>query len=73
MEHHCHARNCKTNVKPELLMCYKHWKIVPKHIQSEVWANYRVGQCDDKNPSKEWHIAADKAIEFVWNKEQSLK
>lgn len=69
MEHHCHARNCTTPVKPELLMCLKHWRMVPKKLQQEVWKHYRPGQCDDKEPSEEWFKAADAAILAVFEKE----
>ena len=72
MSHHCHARNCQTPVKPELLMCFRHWKIVPRKIQQAVWKYYRPGQCDDKQPSPEWHQAADAAIGFVANQEGFL-
>ena len=73
IEHHCHALGCKTLVPPELLMCLKHWRMVPKDIQKRVWAHYRDGQCDDKNPSKEWHQAADEAINAVAIKEGIIK
>jgi hypothetical protein len=65
MSHHCHARGCTTTVKPELLMCWQHWRVVPKKIQMAVYAAYRPGQCDDKNPSEAWHVAADAAIGYV--------
>lgn len=63
--HHCHAVGCTKEIKPELLMCLKHWRHVPREIQKRVWATYRPGQCDDKSPSIQWHIAADAAIEAV--------
>ena len=64
-DHHCHAYRCKTLVPPERLMCLKHWRMVPKPLQQSVWEHYRDGQCDDKNPSEDWHKAADAAIHFV--------
>jgi hypothetical protein len=64
-DHTCHARDCGTPVKPELLMCLRHWRMVPRAIQRAVWSTYRPGQCDDKQPSLEWHRAADAAIGFV--------
>jgi hypothetical protein len=70
MNHHCHARGCSTPCKPERLMCKRHWAMVPKELQKAVWDTYRPGQCDDKNPSREWHEAADAAILTVWEKEQ---
>jgi len=69
MTHHCHARNCTTAVPPEKLMCLRHWRMVPKAIQREVWKHYRPGQCDDKKPSEAWHRAADAAIAAVHDKE----
>lgn len=69
MEHHCHARGCLVEVKPEMLMCFQHWRQVPQKIQRAVWKHYRSGQCDDKRPSLEWHEAADAAIGFIARKE----
>lgn len=69
MVHTCHARGCSAPVKPELLMCFKHWRMVPRAIQRAVWAAYRPGQCDDKRPSKEWHAAANAAIGAVARQE----
>lgn len=51
-------------------MCLKHWRMVPRAIQQRVWGEYRQGQCDDKNPSKAWHSAADAAIAAVAAKER---
>lgn len=69
MRHTCHARNCETECKPEMLMCPKHWRMVPAHIQKAVYKHYRPGQCDDKKPSQAWHDAADAAIKAVSAKE----
>jgi hypothetical protein len=52
-------------VRPELLMCRMHWRLVPLRIQRAVWAAYRPGQCDDKRPSAAWTRAADAAIAHV--------
>lgn len=69
--HRCHAKYCMTPVKPELLMCSRHWRALPKHLQTAVWDTYRPGQCDDKNPSSAWHKAADAAIQFIANLERT--
>jgi hypothetical protein len=71
--HCCHARGCRVSTKPEMLMCFRHWKMVPRDIQRWVWRTYRPGQCDDKRPSKEWHAAADAAIAAVFRAEQLSK
>ena len=65
MEHTCHARGCNKTCKPQLLMCYKHWCMVPQKLRNAVYEHYREGQCDDKDPSEEWHIAANAAIGYV--------
>jgi len=65
LPHTCHARDCGEPVPPELLMCRKHWRMVPRNIQRAVWAAYRPGQCDDKQVSDAWMRAADAAIGFV--------
>jgi hypothetical protein len=63
--HHCHAHGCTVATSPEMLMCRRHWFMVPKPIQLAVWRTYRPGQCDDKQPSAAWHAAADAAIQAV--------
>lgn len=68
--HLCHANGCATEVPPEKLLCRKHWAMVPKKLQTEVWRHYRAGQCDDKRPSKEWLAAAKVAIDAVEKKER---
>lgn len=54
-------------------MCLPHWRMVPRHMQQAVYAHYRVGQCDDKRPSREWLDAADAAIDYVFELEKSEK
>jgi hypothetical protein len=68
--HTCHIPDCNVGVKPELLMCLVHWKMVPKALQREVWRHYRRGQCDDKQPSAEWIAAAHAGIAAVQSKRQ---
>lgn len=60
-DHLCHAYGCEKMIKPELLCCAEHWRMVPDVIQKEVWAAYRRGQEQDKKPSIDWLIAADRA------------
>lgn len=69
MGHHCHATNCTTDVPPEMLMCRKHWRMVPRKLQGRVWSTYRDGQCDDWNPSTEYCVAAADAVKAVAEKE----
>lgn len=74
MAHTCHAKGCKTNCKPEYLMCPRHWRMVPRRVQLAVYKYYQPGQCQgDPAPSKEWHVAADAAIRCVFEAEQSKR
>jgi hypothetical protein len=59
--HHCHAFGCTTPCRPTLLMCARHWSMVPKDIQAEVYSTYKKGQCDTKTPSRDWIKASLKA------------
>lgn len=68
--HHCHASGCAVHTAPDLLMCRKHWYMVPRPLQLAVWRTYRRGQCEDMNPSSAWHTAADAAIGAVALKER---
>lgn len=52
-------------MRPTLLMCPSHWRLVPASIRRAVYAAYRRGQCDDKRPSAAWHEAASAAIGYV--------
>lgn len=67
--HRCHARGCTTAVAPRLLMCGRHWRMVPTHIQAAVWATYVRGQEVRKDPSPGYIEAATAAIDAVAAKE----
>ncbi|MEO0533301.1 MAG: hypothetical protein AAF215_05490 [Cyanobacteria bacterium P01_A01_bin.123] len=63
--HHCHAIGCEKEVLRILLMCRKHWRMVPKDLRDEVNRTYKFGQEVDKVPSPEYMAAAKAAIEAV--------
>lgn len=67
--HHCHALRCRTKVRPELLMCPRHWRMVPIPLQRAVYRHYRRGQCDDMEVTQAYLDAADAAINVVAQKE----
>jgi len=69
MAHRCHATACPTPVKPEMLMCRRHWFMVPPRIRAQVWASYRSGQCDDMDPSGAYCLAAKAAVVAVAERE----
>ncbi|AZS12623.1 hypothetical protein HWB99_gp087 [Mycobacterium phage DrLupo] len=68
-KHTCHALRCNTEVPPKLLMCGKHWRMVPKPLQDRVWHHYRPGQEVTKDPSHEYIRAAMAAVNAVADKE----
>lgn len=70
-KHFCHAIGCKTEVLPRLLMCGRHWRMVSKRSQDEVWRYYRNGQEIDKRPSREYLAAARQATTEVARKESN--
>ena len=65
VRHTCHARRCNRVVPEKMLMCKRHWFMVPHGLRDRVWETYRPGQEIDKDPSEEWHQAADAAIAAV--------
>ncbi len=67
--HRCHAIECDTPVPPRLLMCARHWRMVPRKLQRRVWATYRPGQEIDKQPSAEYLEAQQAAVAAVRQRE----
>lgn len=68
-DHLCHAKGCTTPVPPRLLMCARHWRMVPKAIQADVWDTYEPGQERRKDPSPAYLYAATSAIAAVAKRE----
>jgi len=68
--HTCHAHGCTKHVSPELLMCRRHWKLVPKALKKAVFRHYRPGQEIHKRPSDDYLVAAANAINAVAEIEQ---
>lgn len=63
--HLCHARRCTVAVPPRLLMCRRHWRMVPKDLQAAVWATYVDGQERRKDATPAYVDAALAAINAV--------
>jgi hypothetical protein len=63
--HRCHAIGCEKEIDPKLLMCFPHWKLVPKFLQKQIWKWYRPGQEIDKRPSREYMAVQRLAIDAV--------
>lgn len=67
--HTCHAEGCDVRVPPKLLMCRKHWAMVPRRLQAMVWDVYVPGQEQRMDPTAEYLDVAREAIEAVAVKE----
>lgn len=72
-EHTCHAEGCPLHVPPAMLMCRRHWSMVPRPLQRQVWATYQDGQEalaeGGPRPSSAYLDAARAAVEAVATKE----
>ena len=42
--HKCHADGCTTIVPTQMLMCRRHWRMVPPQIQRSVYQSWAVQQ-----------------------------
>jgi hypothetical protein len=70
MSHRCHALRCSTQCPSAHLMCGAHWAMVPKDLQTEVYATVRMrGSRVDASWAPWWRAQA-KAILFVAKKER---
>lgn len=49
--------------------CKRHWYMVPWDVRRRILHHYRVGQCDDYNPSKKYCEVARDAVIAVAEKE----
>jgi len=70
-EHRCHAQGCTVAVPPRLLMCRRHWRMVPAPLARAVWATYVPGQEIRKDPTITYLEAAQAAVAAVAEKERS--
>jgi hypothetical protein len=64
-DHKCPVDGCPTLIRPELLMCFKHWRVVPRRSQELV---DHLFQTDFG--SKDYVEARQEAIDFVNTKEK---
>lgn len=69
MRHTCHAIGCDREVPPRLLMCARHWRMVPTPLQAKVWVHYVPGQEVRKDPTRAYLEAASAAIKAVAERE----
>lgn len=58
----CKIFNCTAPIPSDRLMCVKHWRMVPKDLQRDVWRQYRAG---DARPSIAYLNATKAAVQAV--------
>ena len=56
--HICEAVGCFKSTQPQQLMCYGHWKKVPRPLAEAVWAAWKSGGSIDHTKAKQAAIAA---------------
>ncbi|MET4199111.1 hypothetical protein ABIA95_003110 [Bradyrhizobium sp. LA8.1] len=65
MSHECPIEGCKTNVRSNIFMCPRHWRMVPRPLQAAVYESYRTtGRISDNHRE---------AVRVVEKAEQGLK
>lgn len=65
MSHCCHAAECAHAVPPRMLMCRRHWRLVPAQLQRAVWRAYVPGQEWRKDPTPLYLLVQRLAVGVV--------
>jgi len=61
----CAALGCSAKIGPKLLMCRRHWMMLPIKLRSAVWEGYRNRQ-QDASAAIEWAYATAVANAQKW-------
>lgn len=72
MRHTCHAHECDKIVPPKMLMCLKHWRMLPSQFQGDIWRHYVPGQEIRKDPTNEYIKAQQRAVAVVLMREKNI-
>ena len=73
--HLCHVPHCEVEVPPRLLMCKRHWFMVPWNLRRAVNLHFNPEQCipgSGVKPTREWGQAARAAIESLVRRELQM-
>lgn len=65
MTHHCHLPGCKAACPPRWLMCWPHWRMVPKPLADEVYRTVALRGSDCDATWAPWWRAQANAIAAV--------
>jgi hypothetical protein len=68
--HRCAAVGCQHEVRRGYLMCLDHWRMVPKPVQRDVWAWYRLMGLASapRDAATRYHQAVQAAVDAVHTK-----
>ena len=67
--HKCAARSCDKRISLNLLMCGRHWMLLPRRIRERIWSEYHKGIADGTHPTGAYALAVDEAVRAVDGKE----
>lgn len=67
----CHVPRCPGRIEGWQVMCWKHWRDVPKDIQSRVWHEYRLKAKGLGSP--DWSSVIRLAILFAMGRPSKMK
>jgi hypothetical protein len=62
---HCRAVCCKKRIPSRLLMCKRHWDLVPKPLRRALWSTYRTGENRSEAPSRAYLGLVSDAVAAV--------
>lgn len=65
MKHTCHANHCRNEIPSGMLMCRRHWAMVPSNIKTALLREQRPDQEPHKRPSEDYLRVAANAINAV--------
>lgn len=67
--HACHANGCESpDLHPEVPFCKKHWSMLPKPHQDQLWDGRLKGECgvcDGKEADPDWMASANLGIALI--------
>ncbi|MBL9125907.1 MAG: hypothetical protein JNG90_19855 [Planctomycetaceae bacterium] len=72
-KHVCPVARCSVLVPNRLLMCPRHWSLVPHRLKREVWKHYVPGQEDTGYQTEAYNAAACAARDAAQAAEESKR
>lgn len=63
--HTCHWPGCTRAVPAAMWGCYRHWMTLPKYLRDKIWASFKPGQEETKDPSRGYVAVAREVQEWI--------